>query len=337
MWGNTETQYFFHLTPDRILDAVECLGLRCTGRCLTLNSMENRVYELELEMEENDYLYRPTEKFRIVKFYRPGRWTQAQILEEHQYLRALKDAEISVVAPIAFSDGGTLHKMPAVDIWYAIFPKVGGRSPDEWDDEKLARIGRLVARMHAVGAASLASHRLKLDVETYGLANLKFLLDARAIPESLETRYRDCVETICKISAPWFSEVSTQRIHGDCHFGNVLWGEEGPFFVDFDDMVRGPCVQDVWLLIPGRDTESNIQREVFLEAYEQWWPFDRKSLRLIEPLRALRFIHFSAWMAKRWADPAFPRAFPHFGTSHYWEGQVGDLEEQLERIVRESI
>ncbi len=331
-WGSAETKFFFELTPERILDAVEASGYRCTGRCLTLNSMENRVYEVELELDEGQTVSTPSEKFRVVKFYRPGRWSETQILEEHEFLNDLKSSEIPAVAPLPFKDGKTLHKMSDLDIWYTVFPKVGGRSPDELQPDQLEQIGRLLARMHNVGATKDAPHRITLNPASYGLENLNFLLTSNSLPVDIRDRYKQLVEDICRIVEPWFAKTKIQRIHGDCHPGNLLWGTAGAFFVDFDDMVRGPCVQDLWLLVPGRDETSIRQMNQMISGYEQMREFDWDSLKLVEPLRALRFIHFSAWIAKRWNDPAFTRTFTQFGTSRYWHEQVSDLQEELELI-----
>lgn len=327
-----ETKYFFGLTPERVLAAVESAGVRCTGRCLTLNSMENRVYEVEIETADDSPSTDPASRFRIVKFYRPGRWSEQQILEEHQFLKDLVAQEVPVCAPLEFSDGRTVKLAPEIDIWYAVFPKVRGRAPEELNDEQLQWMGRLLARLHIVGAQREAPHRLKLTPEQYGLTNLEFLQRSNSLPIEVAKNYANLVDEICKASAPLFQGVATQRIHGDCHPGNILWGSSGPFFVDFDDMVTGPCVQDLWLVVPGRDTESKIQMDILLDGYEQMRSFDRSSLRLIEPLRALRYIHFSAWIARRWQDPYFQRTFTQFGTHAYWEGQLGDLREQLELI-----
>lgn len=327
-WGEASTQYFYELTPERILDAVEqSLGVRCTGRALALNSMENRVYELEIELEPAPR--DPAARFRIVKFYRPGRWSEAQIREEHQFLTELEELEIPAVAPLRFTDGDTLHRLRDAELWYAVFPKIGGRSPDELNDDQLAQVGRLLARVHNVGASHPAQHRICLTPEVYGIANLRDLVDRGVIPVEYRQNYIATVEQICALSTPWFISVAMQRIHGDCHMGNLLYGRSGLFFVDFDDMVMGPAVQDVWLLIPGRDAEAQRQLQVMLDAYETMRAFDRRSLRLIEALRALRFVHFSAWIARRWTDPAFPRAFAHFGTPRYWAEQLADLREQL--------
>ena len=330
-WGAKDTQFFHALTPDRILDAVEkSTGLRCTGRAMALNSMENRVYELEIELEKAPDT--PSERFVIAKFYRPGRWSPEQIREEHQYLVDLVADEIPAVAPLTFQDGDTLHKLEDAALYYAVFPKVGGRSPDELDDEQLARAGRLLARVHAVGKVRAAPHRIPLDPATYGTENLRYLLDLKLIPVTVVNAYRDTVEELVSYVTPWFNQTPVQRIHGDCHMGNLLSGRDGMFFVDFDDMVRGPVVQDVWLLIPGRDDYAQQKLRILLDAYETMHPFDRRQLRLIEPLRALRFVHFSAWIGRRWQDPAFPRAFSQFGTERYWQEQLADLREQLQII-----
>jgi Ser/Thr protein kinase RdoA (MazF antagonist) len=297
--------------------------------------MENRVYEVEIEVADRSALRSPSERFRIAKFYRPGRWSQAQILEEHEFLFDLLEHEIPVVAPLRFADGTTLNKVPDCDIWFALFAKAGGRCPDEFSDEQLERLGRLLGRMHNVGVSKKAEHRLRLDPTTYGLENLQYLLQEKRIPLEITTDYQTVVEQICKITQPWFQQTAMQRIHGDCHIGNILWTGDGPFLVDFDDMVVGPCVQDLWLVLPGRpstDPFAKQQLETLLSAYEVMRPFDRTSLKLIEPLRALRFIHFSAWIARRWQDPAFPRAFPQFAERDYWHKQLFDLKEQLQLI-----
>lgn len=350
-WGEAQTRYFFELTPDRVLEAVESLGLRCTGRCTALNSFENRVYEVELEEDEESVeagsaRYASNDRSasavfarrRVVKFYRPGRWTREQILEEHEFLLDLQKAEIPVVAPIEFSTGegkATLHAARDGGIFYALFPKVGGRAPEELQDNQLRWIGRLLARIHSVGALKPAPHRIEINAENYGRKNLKTLLDGNWIPLEFAARYEKTVTEICSLTEKMFSGLSAStlhRIHGDCHLGNLLWNQSGPFFLDFDDMVRGPAVQDIWLLVPGRDEESIRQRQVLLAGYEEMREFDDATLRLVEPLRALRFVHYSAWIARRWDDPAFPAAFPQFGSHRYWQDQVHDLELQLELI-----
>lgn len=330
----SDARAFFELTPERVLRAVEAAGLRCTGRCLALNSFENRVYDVELELDDDAEPARPPgANFRVVKFYRPGRWTPAQILEEHAFIRDLREAEIPAVGPVEFPDGGTLRAESESGILYSVFPKQGGRSPDELAPDQLRRIGRLLARMHVVGARRPAPHRLRLDVDTYGRANLEYLLKNSWIPVDFESRYRRAAEAIFAQVEPWFGGVETIRLHGDCHLGNLLWSSDGPYFVDFDDLVIGPPVQDLWLMMPGRDDEARRQWDALLEGYEEMREFDRRSLRLIEPLRSLRLIHYAAWVARRWDDPAFPRAFPEFNSHRYWRDQTEDLEQQLRVIV----
>jgi len=323
--ASAATRFFHELTPDRILDAVEATGLRCTGRCLALNSMENRVYDVEIDVEGD--VQSPSERFRIAKFYRPGRWSRDQILAEHEFLIELREEEIPAVAPLVLADGGTLGELPDLGIHYSLFPRVGGRIRDEIDLEEARQLGRLLARMHMVGARRRAASRLVLDPATYADANLKFLLETDAIPPVYRDRYRALVEALCSRSAAWFEETVSQRIHGDCHLGNVLWGRDGAMLVDFDDMVEGACVQDVWLMTPGRDEYARSRREAILEGYEQLRDFDRRSLRLVEPLRFLRLVHFSAWIARRWEDAAFARVFSEFGSERYWAEQVEALSE----------
>lgn len=320
------TQFFYELTPDRILDAVELAGLKPTGRFLPLNSMENRVYEVEIETEDPPPR-NPSERFRIIKFYRPGRWSKEQIAEEHKFLWDLIENEIPVVAPIKFPNGETISEM--VGIYFSLFPKVGGRIPDELTPEQLEQVGRLLGRMHLTGRAGKAEHRIKLTPQTYGRDNLNFLLQNNILPTTVKSSYPEVVQSLCNLIEPWFEGVRTQRIHGDCHYGNLIWGSAGPFWVDFDDMVVGPPIQDLWLLVPGREMEDKILFEHLLTGYEQMCQFDRSTLRLIEPLRALRLIHFSTWIAKRWEDPAFKRTFIQYGTDRYWQEQEADLREIL--------
>jgi Ser/Thr protein kinase RdoA (MazF antagonist) len=322
------TKFFYDLTPDKILRAVEALGVRCTGRVLQLNSMENRVYEVELDIAPSS-VTNPSERFLVVKFYRPGRWTEAQILEEHAFLFDLEGDEIPVIAPLRFDDDRSLHAEAESGIWYCVFPKAGGRSPDELSDDQLDQVGRLLARIHMVGARHPAVARMKLTPQTYGLSNLEYLLGSGALPAEVAPHYEAVVRQLVGLISPWFTDVAVQRIHGDCHLGNLIWGRSGMSFVDFDDMVVGPCVQDIWLMLPGRDGEARRQLRRMLGGYEQMRAFDRQQLRLIEPLRGLRLIHYSAWVARRWEDPAFPRTFPHFGSNQYWREQLADLSEIL--------
>ncbi len=328
--GSPETQFFFEITPDRILDAVETTGVRCTGRCLALNSMENRVYEAEIELEEP--AKRPADAFRIIKFYRPGRWTREQIADEHRFLLDLVEHEIPVVAPVKDADGETLFQVPGFDIFYAVFPKQGGRNPQELDDEQMLQVGRLLGRMHNVGALRKAESRLTVSPASIAGSSLEFLLSSGTLPPEIRDQYSMLVQSICDIASPWFEQEPVQRIHNDCHFGNLLWSDQGAFFVDFDDMAQGPCVQDIWLLLPGRDDYAKQKMSLLLDGYEQMRSFNYGSLRLIEPLRAMRMIYFTAWIGKRWEDPAFKRAFVEYGTPKYWREQIVQLTEQLEFV-----
>lgn len=327
-WGDATTKYFFELTPDRVLDAVETSGILCTGRCQQLNSFENRVYDVEIEWDGEGKPPTASANHRVVKFYRPGRWSKEQILQEHEFLADLERAEIPAVGPLRFPNGETLATLPS-GIHYCLFQKIGGRAPDELDSETTKRIGRLLARIHQVGRLKDADQRIRLTPDTYGIANLEYLLKNNLIPDEFRERYAHAAREICDITRPWFAETRMQRLHGDCHLGNLLFGSTGAFFVDFDDMVVGPPVQDMWLLLPGRDRQK---LELLLEGYEEIGEFDRTSLRLIEPLRALRFIHYTGWVARRWDDPAFPQAFPQFGSYRYWKDETEDLERQWHRI-----
>jgi Ser/Thr protein kinase RdoA (MazF antagonist) len=318
----SETPSFYSLTPDRVLDAVEIGGLRCTGRCMPLRAFENRVYEIELEDERR----------LVVKFYRPGRWSRETILDEHAFLRELAEAELPAVPPMDLGTGTTLAEIHG--IYYAAFPKVRGRTLQEGDDELLRQIGRLIGRMHAVGAAHDAPHRPRLTVDFYVTEPLDVILSGKFISEPLAGRYRDIAIKIADTVAGPLARARTQRIHGDLHWGNVLWGTDGPILVDFDDCLVGPPVQDLWLLARGDSEEVRKAREQLIEGYELFREFDRSTLALCEPLRALRIIHMSGWIARRWDDPSFQSAFPAFRTDNYWMAEyeaLFNIAESLER------
>jgi Ser/Thr protein kinase RdoA (MazF antagonist) len=304
-----------------VLRAVEAGGLRPTGHCTVLNSLENRVYDLRLV--DGSHV--------VAKFYRPGRWSPEAILEEHRFLFELRDAEIPVCAPLVFPDGATLHSVE--EIAYAVWPRTGGRAVDELRDEQVAILGRLLARIHNVGGAGEAPHRGLLDAQTDALAPLAFLEERRFLPPTCARRYRAAVEAVARLYAERSRGVPLHRIHGDCHLGNLLHGDAGFFFLDFDDFRAGPAVQDVWMLVPGRDHEAARQRRLLIEAYRQFRELPDAWMELVEPLRALRFVRYAAWIARRWEDPAFPGTFPHFGSDDYWERETRDLEEQLLRIA----
>ena len=317
-----QNEYFFRLTPARVLQAVEAAGHVPSGHCFALNALENRVYDVRLE--DGSHV--------VAKFYRPGRWSRETILDEHRLLAALVEAEIPVCAPLRFPDGDTLRSIE--DIHYAIWPRTGGRSPDELSDDQLAVLGRLMARIHSIAADLGAPNRRTLEAESVPLEALELLEDGDWLPPNCRGRYGRAVEALVETYRERSRGVALQPIHGDCHAGNLLRGDAGWFFLDFDDMVIGPPVQDVWMLVPGRDALADRQRRLLVEHYREFRPFDESTFSLIEPLRGFRFVFYAGWIAKRWADPAFPDAFPHFGTDEYWENETRDLEELVERIER---
>ena len=322
------TQAYYALTPDRVLDAVEADGRRATGYVLSLSSLENRVYEVALEDETRV----------VAKFYRPGRWSEAALRAEHEYLAELVALEIPAVAPLVVGDD-TLRAVDVgggAQIWCAVFPKVRGRATDEPDDRQLEILGRLLARLHEVGAAHGTSLRDRLDVQHYGWNSVE--RSAAVMPASSRAAYVDTARRLLELVAPVYDELAPDaghvRIHADCHAGNLLWDGSGPFFLDFDDFTLGPPVQDLWLLVPGRDLDSVQRRDVMVDAYEELRPFDRRTLALVEPLRALRILRYAGWIAARHDDPAFRRAFPDFLDEAYWQRETAVLRELVEVIRR---
>lgn len=311
------SESFYQLTPERILEAVETLGKRATGRVVALNSMENRVYDVELEDESRV----------VAKFYRPGRWSRETILDEHAFLADLAAEEVPVVPPLACEDGTTLGLTEG--ILFAVFPRSPGRPVEELGDDELRLLGSLLARLHIVGSRRPAPHRMTISPASYGRDNLDFLNRSGQLPENIRARYMAVAGEVLQAIEPLFAGAASQRIHGDCHPGNLLWNGRDFMFVDFDDMLNGPPVQDVWLLVPGRDEEGLRQRKIFLEGYSALREFDEDSLKLVEALRALRYIHYTTWVARRWEDAAFKRVFPNFGTPRYWQQETQDLMEQL--------
>lgn len=318
------TDLFLDLTPERVLDAVEAAGVACRPVCYPLNSFENRVYEVEL-----------ADRTRVVaKFYRPGRWSREQILEEHEYLAEADAAEIPVCPARPFRDGSTVAEIEG--IFYTLFDRKGGRAPDELGSAAAERLGMLVARLHLVGAAHPARHRLRLTSADYLRSDLDWLEATRAIPPRLAKRWQAAAGAIADAwdRASAGREGDWIRLHGDLHLGNVLERDGVLRLLDFDDMMVGPPVQDLWLALGGRDAETLRGREAFLEAYESFRPFDRTTLAWIEPLRGLRMAHYTAWLARRWHDPIFPPNFPYFGAEDFWERDTADLEEQAALVLR---
>lgn len=314
------------LTPDAVIDALATLGLHADGRLMALSSYENRVYQIHLEdpFEGNAQV--------IAKFYRPDRWSDDAIAEEHAFAAELAAAEIPVVAPLTVG-GRTLHHHAGFT--FSLSPRRGGRTPELDDDDVLEWIGRFLARIHTIGAARPFAHRPALDVQTFGREPRDWLLAHQAIPLEVEKDWATLCDTAIAAVEARLAECqpAVLRLHGDCHPGNILWTPgHGPHFVDLDDARTGPAVQDVWMLLAGERAPSQRQLGALLDGYEQFRDFDRRELALVEPLRTLRQIHYSAWLARRWSDPAFPIAFPWFGTRDYWRGQVHMLEEQLEAM-----
>lgn len=307
------------LTPGCLLDALEAAGLRGDGRLLALNSFENRVYQVWLEDGGSV----------IAKFYRPGRWTDAQILEEHAFTTELAEREIPVVAPMSIA-GGTLHAHAGYR--FAVYPRRGGRAPELDDPAVLEWIGRFIGRIHALGAARPFAHRPALDIAGFGEEPRDWLLANRCIPEVLLPAWTGiAAQALDAVRAAFDARPPRRllRLHGDCHPGNILWTDDGPHFVDFDDARNGPAVQDLWMLLSGDADAMSRQLGHVLDGYDRFADFDRGELSLVEPLRTLRLVHYSAWIARRWHDPAFPAAFPWFGTARYWQDRILELREQV--------
>lgn len=307
------------LTPDVVVSAVEALGHRCDGRILALNSYENRVYQVG--REDNTPV--------VVKFYRPERWPDAAILEEHEFALELARAEIPVIAPDVYA-GRSLFKHEGFR--YAVYPRAGGRWPELGTSDDRQWMGRFLARIHAIGRTRTFRHRPRLDWRVLGQETADYLLDSGWIPSHLEVAYESLAEDVLSLVEQRFEEATplrTLRLHGDCHPGNVLWTEKGPHFVDLDDCMTGPAVQDLWMLLSGRPEEMRAQLDDIVAGYQEFADFDQHETTLIEPLRTLRIMHYAGWLARRWIDPAFPRAFPWFQEPKYWEQHVLNLREQV--------
>jgi len=331
--STTESAHpYAQLTPDCVLDALSSTGLWPDGRLQALGSYENRVYQACLDDGSKV----------VAKFYRPGRWNAAQIAEEHDFSRQLVQAEVPVVAPLELQ-GSTLHQHAGFA--FSVSPWRGGRTPelDDWDT--LEWIGRFLARLHSVGAQQDFVHRPTLDAQQMGTAPLQWLLAHGDIPPHVRPRWQAACEAALAMARDALAQTPLHaiRLHGDCHPGNILWtpvddnGQGGPHFVDLDDARMGPAVQDLWMLLSGDRRQRSQQLSTLVEGYEQLRDFDRRELRLIEPLRTLRLIHYSAWLAQRWQDPAFPRAFPWFGTEAYWLEQTSILLSQVLTMEEEPL
>ena len=307
------------LTPDMVLDALDSVGLRGDGRLLALNSYENRVYQIWMEQGP------PV----VAKFYRPARWSAAAILEEHAFTRELAEREIPVVTATDVG-GHVLHEFHGFR--FAVFPRRGGRAPELENVETLEWMGRFIGRIHAVGALRSFADRPTIDIASFGEEPRDYLLSRGLLPADLVepwSRVGNLALDGIRRCYDRAGEVRLLRLHGDCHAGNILWTPDGPHFVDFDDSRMGPAVQDLWMLLSGDRAAMNGQLKAVLEGYEDFFEFTARELFLVEALRTLRMIHYAAWIARRWDDPAFPAAFPWFSTQTYWQNQILDLREQV--------
>lgn len=316
----TSTRHPFQkLTPDFVMDAVESRGFSCDCRTLTLNSYENRVYQVGIEDAQP----------LIAKFYRPGRWSDAQILEEHHFCFNLEEHEFPVVAPLRDADGESLFHHEG--FCFALYPRQGGRSPEFDNLDNLLILGRMLGRLHRIGATRSFEHRPLLDIRSFGYASVALIRDRFMPGEYLESygAVTDLLLQRIEGILAGAGSIRNIRVHGDCHAGNILWRDDAPHFVDFDDARMAPAVQDIWMMLSGDRMRRRVQLEALMEGYFEFFDFNPAELRLIEVLRALRMLHYSAWLARRWQDPAFPEAFPWFNTVRYWGEQILELREQL--------
>ncbi len=326
IWGNKNTSHFYSLDYNNVLNEIEYLGLKTSGRCLALNSMENRVYEIQLDDDTSI----------VAKFYRPGRWSFENIADEHKFLFELEDNEIPVIAPLKIK-GESIFYNKTKDIMFCLFPKKSGRLNPELNSNELAMAARTIARIHNIGEVYKSSSRIQLSADTYGQSNLNYLVENDIILPNFKERYISVVSKIIEMGRPEFKNKKNIRIHGDTHLGNILWRDERPLFVDFDDTMIGPAIQDLWLLFPLKDPEFARNKDILISNYESFREFNDDELKLSEILRALRIVHFTSWIARRWEDDSFKKNFPQFNTESYWNEQVSTLYELSESIERELI
>jgi len=317
---------FAGLSPEVVLDALASAGFDPDGGLLALNSYENRVYQV-----------RSTQGLLILKFYRAGRWSDEQILEEHEFTAELAAAELPVAAPLRV-EGRTL--LSYREFRFAVFPWLKGRSPELDAPEARTMLGRAIARIHRIGAVRPFAVRPHLTVQRLGHAARAAVLSSDLLPQSLAERYAQASSQLLQQIEELLGSVgpvSEVRIHGDLHLGNLLWNEHGPVFVDLDDCMMGPRIQDLWMLLSGSPWDQQRQWQEILTGYQQFADFDFREVRMVEPLRGLRMLHHAAWVAQRWEDPAFPRAFPWFGETRNWESYVTDLFEQSITIQNQPL
>ena len=313
---------FETLTPSFIMDAVESLGYLCDGRIFGLNSYENRVYQVGIEEQEP----------LIAKFYRPARWSREQILEEHQFSFELAEHELPVVAPLTNNQGESLFSYG--DFMFALFPRKGGHGPELDNLDNLFTLGRLLGRIHLIGASKPFIHRPGIDIETFGHESVQ-LISSEFIPRELKTAYdtltADLLTRMDHILQQT-GQLTQIRVHGDCHGGNMLWRNDAPHFVDFDDARMAPAIQDIWMLLSGERHRQQVQLSEIVDGYNEFYDFQPRELQLAETLRTLRMMNYSAWLARRWEDPAFPHNFPWFNTVRYWSEHILELREQLSAL-----
>jgi Ser/Thr protein kinase RdoA (MazF antagonist) len=319
---------YTHLGPDDILNALDSTGYQCDGRILALNSYENRVYQVGIEDAA------PV----IAKFYRPGRWSDDCIREEHAFTLALAAQELPVIAPLLNDDGESLfHTGP---FRFAVYPRVGGHPPELDNPQHLLQLGRCIARLHNIGAVAPFRHRRTLDIETLAVTPREYLLTHDFIPADILPAYETLTEDVIHRIRVCFERAGSYpvlRLHGDCHLGNVLWNNDAPFLVDFDDACMGPAVQDLWMFLSGDRPYMTARLHDLLDGYTEFRDFHPAELHLVEALRSLRMIHYAGWLAMRWDDPAFPRAFPWFNTQRYWQDQILALREQASLMQEEPL
>jgi len=328
MESNTPTHDFANLNPDLIIDSVESQGLLSDARIFPLNSYENRVYQIGMENHAN---YGPK---IIGKYYRPNRWSNAQIQEEHDFTHELAELEIPVVAPLQFNQQSLLTFQ---NYRFALYPQKGGRTAELDNSEHLEWIGRFLGRIHLAGGSKNFSTRPAISVQDFAIDSAAFLLENNFIPDYLLEAYQTLSDDLIKLLKQRFETDTTQsiRLHGDCHSGNILWTDDGPHFVDFDDCRSGPAIQDIWMLLSGDRNEQQQQLNHLLDGYFEFAELNSTELRLVEPLRTLRIMHYASWLAKRWSDPSFPMNFPWFNTPSYWEQHILELREQF-ALLQES-
>lgn len=318
MDAETNKHPFAQLTPDFVINAVEALGFLCDGRLLALNSYENRVYQVGIEDEQP----------LIAKFYRPNRWTDEQILEEHEFSFELSEQELPIVSPLCIDNQSLFHCQDS-EFRLTLFPRKGGHAPELDNLDNLLILGRLLGRIHRIGASQNFKHRNEITLANYGYASVEYIRE-NFIPTELKPSYNAITDSILEELQKQFITENTPliRTHGDCHVGNILWRDDNPHFVDLDDACTAPAIQDIWMLLSGDRQQQTLQLSEVTEGYEDFFSFNPQELLLVEPLRTLRILNYCAWLARRWDDPAFPHSFPWFNTQRYWEEHIILLREQ---------